>query len=171
MNQEELEERKAKAQELIGNLKWGAVMESMEGDEIKERINFGVNFPIPHQPTPVPYLGRVDQLTDYIFYELVARCPVTGIKDLYKVIFRFVPDRSIPELKSLKFYLMDYEEYKVPISHEHLADKLYNEFNDVVKPKDLYVELQTAERGEICTTTRVGNLDLAKYEEKPFIRN
>jgi len=37
-------------------------------------------------------------------------------------------EQKIPELKSLKFYYMDY--ISLPISHEHLADKI---FNDVKK--------------------------------------
>ena len=33
------------------------------------------------------------------------------------------------------------------------------------------VEYSTSEKGEICTTPRVGDLELANFEEKPFRRN
>lgn len=171
MNQEQLRIRQEKAEELIRHLEWGPIMESMNGDILKERIQFGVNFPIPHIPTQVPYLGKVEQTIDYIFYEMIAACPVTGILDIYKVIIRYVPNKFIPELKSLKLYLQDFGKYKVPISHEHLAAKVHNEFKVFIEPNTLYVEVQTSEKGEICTTIRVGDMSLAPLEEKPFRRN
>lgn len=171
MAQQTLEERQQIAEDLIKGLEWGNVMESMQGDKLRDRIQFGASFPIPHIPTPVPYLGNVDETVDYIFYEMIAACPVTGILDIYKVIVRYIPEKVIPELKSFKLYLQDFGKYKVPISHEHLAAKIHNEFKGFIDPKKLYVEVQTSEKGEICTTLRVGDLELATLEEKPFRRN
>ena len=171
MTQEELKQRQDKAKELMENVKWGNVMESMTGEVLRERVKFGRNFPIPHQISLVPSENKYDAIEEHIFPELIARCPVTGIRDLYKLIVRYIPNKYFPEMKSYKFYLMDYEEYKVPISHETLADKIYDELKQALDPKKLYVELQTAERGEITTTPRVGDMELSNYEEKSFKRN
>lgn len=171
MDTQKLKERQEIALNISKDFKFGPIMESMEGDVLKQRIEAGMNFPIPHIPTPVPYLGNVEETVDYIFYEMIAACPVTGILDIYKVIVRFMPNEFIPELKSFKLYLQDFGNYKVPISHEHLAAKIHNEFKGFLTPKKLYVEVQTSEKGEICTTLRVGDLELANLEEKPFRRN
>lgn len=149
-------------------LEFGKTMESMDGEQLKERIKLGMDFEIPHKIRPVPYLGINEQVCEYTFPELEARCPVTGIKDQYIITFRYVPDQIIPELKSLKMYLWDYEECFVPISHEHLASKLYNDFKEVVKPKDLYVELKVAGRGELFTTVRVGNMNFDDFKDREY---
>lgn len=171
MTQEELKQRQDKAEELIKGLEWGPVMESFKDEKMRQRIQFGMDFPIPHQPTPVPYLGKAEEVVDYLFYEMIAACPVTGILDIYKVIVRFIPDQVIPELKSFKLYLQDFGRYKVPISHEHLCAKIHNEFKQFINPKKLYVEVQTSEKGEICTTLRIGDSELGRLEERPFRRN
>ena len=44
---------------------------------------------------------------------------------------------------------MDY--MKLPISHEHLADKLYKELNYVLEPLTLKISLHTSVRGGIYT--------------------
>jgi 7-cyano-7-deazaguanine reductase len=149
-------------------LPYGKTMEDMPEDKLRERIQLGMDFEIPHKIRPVPYLGVNTQLCEYTFPELEARCPVTGIKDQYIITFRYIPDQIIPELKSLKLYLWDYEECFVPISHEHLASKLYNDFKAVVKPKDLYVELIVAGRGELFTTVRVGNMDFDNFKKREY---
>jgi NADPH-dependent 7-cyano-7-deazaguanine reductase QueF len=143
-------------------------MEDMKGKELEERIRFGKDFNIPHEIEPVPFLGEEDQITEYVFDELVARCPVTGIKDHYKITIRFIPHLLIPELKSLKLYLWDYEECKVPISHEHLADKIFRYFKKILSPKDIFLRLEVAGRGELFTTIRLGNLELDRFKEREF---
>jgi len=129
-------------------IKYGKKMEDMQGDELKKRIEFGWNFETP-KLTPVPYVGEIDQEVNYVYNELVALCPVTGILDLYTVHIKFTPDKCIPELKTLKFYFLSFKD--LPISHEHLQAKIYKEFKEQVKPKSLYVHLDTAVRGGIKT--------------------
>lgn len=150
------------------NLEFGKTMESMDGEKLKERIKLGMDFEIPHKIRPIPYLGEQEQICEYAFDELVARCPVTGIKDHYKIIIRYIPDKFIPELKSLKFYFWDYEEEFVPISHEHLASKIYSHFKEVIQPKDLFIRLDVAGRGVIFTTIRLGNMEFDKLSERNF---
>ena len=143
-------------------------IEEMNDEELKKRIQFGMNFPIPHRIRPVPYMGRECEVVEYVFDELEARCPMTRIKDQYRVIIRFIPDKLIPELKSLKLYYWDYEECLVPISHEHLAAKIYQDFKETIKPEIMYLKLEVAGRGELYTTVRVGAMALDKYEVRNY---
>ena len=152
-------------------LPFGKTMEDMSEEKLRERIQLGMDFEIPHKIRPVPYLGGQDEVVEYAFDELVARCPVTGIKDHYKVIIRYIPDKFIPELKSLKMYYWDYEECFVPISHEHLAAKIYTYFCEVIKPKEAYLRLEVAGRGELFTTVTLGNVELFDGLQERFFKN
>ncbi len=143
-------------------------IEEMTDDELKERIKYGMNYDIPHKIRAVPYLGKEQELVEYVFDELEARCPMTQIKDVYRIIIRFIPDKFIPELKSLKLYYWDYEECRVPISHEHLAAKIYKEFQRVIKPSTMYLKLEVAGRGELFTTIRVGNDTLDTFPAREY---
>ena len=128
---------------------FGKVMESMKGEALKQRIEKAWNWKMT-ELTPVPYVGVIDQTVTYRYPELTALCPVTGIQDLYEVRIKFVPGEMVPELKSLKFYLMAYRD--LPISHEHLQAKIFKDFKEQMNPKSLTVELDVTVRGGIYTT-------------------
>ena len=98
---------------------------------------------------PIPYVGGIDHKISYKYDELVALCPVTGILDTYSVEIIFIPNDYIPELKTLKFYFLDYID--MPISHEHLHAKIFKDFNKIIKPKESYVILDVSIRGGIHT--------------------
>lgn len=134
---------------------FGDIMESMKGDELRERIEKAWSWEMPTL-TPIPYVGGIEQVVSYTYPELTARCPVTGIQDLYTVVIKFVPNECVPELKSLKMYFMAFRD--LPISHEHLMAKIYNEFNMDVRPKRLEVCLDVAVRGGIHTEIKFGDI-------------
>ena len=140
----------------------------MSDEELRERIRFGLEYDIPHKIKSIPYLGKEKEIVEYLFAELEARCPMTEIKDQYAVTIRLIPNKLIPELKSLKLYFWDYEEERVPISHEHLAAKIYKEFKEKIKPKSLYLKLDVAGRGEIFTTIRVGDIILEGLRTREY---
>lgn len=127
---------------------FGKVMESMKGDDLRARIEKAWTWEMP-ELTPIPYIGEIDQTVQYYYKELTARCPVTGIQDLYKVKIKFIPNKSVPELKSLKMLFLAYRD--LPVSHEHLQAKIFKQFEEQVKPKKLSVELDVAVRGGIYT--------------------
>jgi len=123
----------------------------------RKRIKEGYEKSMPCV-TVVPYIGK-EEIVTYDFPELLGRCPVTNIVDFYRVIIDFIPNKLIPELKSLKFYFMAYSE--VRISHEHLCSKIYKDFQQLIKPKKLLVRLLTNNRGGIYTTVQLGDLTIA----------
>lgn len=149
-------------------LPYGKTMEDMPEDKLRERIRLGMDFKIPHEIRPIPYLGELTQICEYSFPELEARCPVTGIKDQYKITIRYTPTKWIPELKSLKFYFWDFEECFVPISHEHLAAKIWKDFTNVIHPEDMFLKLEVAGRGELYTTVRLGNYDFDALQDREY---
>jgi len=130
-------------------------IEDMTPEETRERIRAGYEFPMPDLFI-MPYLGTEGEVT-YSTTDLVARCPATGISDVYSLSLKFVPYEGIPELKSLKLYLNAYQD--LPISHEHLASKIHNDFVRQVKPKTLETLLVAAIRGGITTTVKLDKHD------------
>jgi 7-cyano-7-deazaguanine reductase len=109
----------------------------------------------------IPFIAVEKPTIEYVYPELIARCPMTGIKDLYKVKIKFIPNGKIPELKSLKYYFMAYEE--IPISHEYLTVKIYEDFQNTIQPHKLAVVLFVATRGEIITTVEYGDKELLDF--------
>jgi 7-cyano-7-deazaguanine reductase len=101
----------------------------------------------------LPYIGGRETVT-YQSDELIALCPATGYPDLYAIKIDYQPRYVIPELKSFKFYLMEYRD--IPISHEHLASKIYDDFIRAVKPVKARLILKVAIRGGITTIIERG---------------
>lgn len=126
-------------------------IEDMNEQETRERIRQGFEYPMS-KLVLMPYLGGESKVT-YSTRDFVARCPATGLDDVYALDIVFTPGEYIPELKSLKLYFNEFQD--LPISHEHLGYKLYKEFNDQVQPKKLDLKLVAAVRGGIETIVEV----------------
>lgn len=139
-------------------------IEDMTDEELRQRIKEVMEYEIPKKIRPMPYLGKEDEVVEYMYEELIARCPMTGIHDLYRVTIRFIPEKKIPELKSLKFYFWEYQQ--LPISHEHLAAKIFRDFIKAIEPRKIWLKLEVAGRGEIFTTVRLGDDELENYKER-----
>jgi len=122
----------------------------------RQRVQDSMDVVLPHfHLVLIPYVGLVAEVVEYATDELISLCPVTFLPDINKLRIRYVPRKSVPELKALKFYLLDYRE--LPISHEHLAAKIYQDFHSVVGPDDLSVDIEVAIRGGITTKIHVGS--------------
>lgn len=125
-------------------------IEDMSPSDIDKRQEEIKNIKLsPILPQKYVYVGEEAYIT-YKTDELVALCPATAYPDFYHLEISYTPDENIPELKSLKFYIMDY--YNLPIYHEHLASKILEDFVNVVKPIDAEVKLSVAVRGGIGTS-------------------
>jgi len=122
-------------------------IEDMTDEQVKERISAAFYKEMP-TIRAIPYIGSVEEVT-YSYPELTALCPMTGIQDLYNIDIIFTPNTSIPELKSLKFYFLEYR--NLPISHEHLCSKIYDDFKNSIQPEDMTIKLAVAPRGGITT--------------------
>lgn len=108
---------------------------------------------------PYEYPGR-DINIEIVYPEFTSLCPRTGLPDFGKITIRYVPDTHIIELKSLKYYLMQYR--WVGIFYEHLINRILEDLVSLVKPKSMEVIGEFNPRGGM--TTKV----VRKWEtEKP----
>jgi 7-cyano-7-deazaguanine reductase len=89
------------------------------------------------------------------FSEFTCLCPRSGYPDFATIAIRYVPDRKIVELKSLKLYLNSFRNMR--ISHEEATNKIYSELEKKLKPRFLEVTGDFNPRGNVKTVIRVSS--------------
>ena len=99
-----------------------------------------------------------DSATEVVYEtdEFTSVCPWTGLPDFAHLIIRYVPDRHLVELKSLKYYLTSYR--NVGILQEHAVNRILADLVQLLKPLTMAVEADYKERGGLKTKA------IAKYE-------
>ncbi len=81
--------------------------------------------------------------------EFTSVCPMTGLPDFGTITIRYTPDKKIIELKSLKFYLLQYR--NVGIFYEHVVNHMLDNLVEVLKPKQMEITGEFSARGGIVT--------------------
>ncbi len=90
--------------------------------------------------------------------EYTSLCPRTGLPDTGCITIDYVPDHKIIELKSLKFYLLQYR--NVGIFYENIVNRILEDLTGVLSPKRMTVIGEFAARGGLTTSVS------APYEKK-----
>ncbi|HIC16535.1 TPA: NADPH-dependent 7-cyano-7-deazaguanine reductase QueF [Candidatus Poribacteria bacterium] len=81
--------------------------------------------------------------------EFTAVCPKTGLPDFANITISYVPDKYCVELKSLKEYFHFYRD--VGIFHEHVINKIMEDFVASCNPRKVEIEGDFNIRGGIKT--------------------
>ena len=87
--------------------------------------------------------------------EFNAVCPKTGLPDFGTIYITYSPDKHIVELKSLKLYIVKFR--NLGIFHEHVTNKILDDFKNACKPKKIAVRGDFNPRGGIKTTVTANN--------------
>ena len=82
--------------------------------------------------------------------EFTSVCPKTGLPDFGTILIEYVPDKLCVELKSLKYYLLQYRNQG--IFYEYVVNKILDDLNKVLKVKQITVTGNFTPRGGINTT-------------------
>jgi len=85
--------------------------------------------------------------------EFTSVCPMTGLPDFGCITIRYIPNNKIVELKSLKFYMLQYR--NVGIFYEHVVNNILNDLVEVLNPKWMEVAGNFTSRGGITTKVTV----------------
>jgi 7-cyano-7-deazaguanine reductase len=85
--------------------------------------------------------------------EFTSLCPISGLPDFGCIMIRYKPNDKIVELKSLKYYLLQYR--SVGIFYEHVVNRILEDVVSFVRPKFMEVVGTFTPRGGITTTARV----------------
>jgi len=81
--------------------------------------------------------------------EYTSVCPMTGLPDVGCITITYRPFNKIVELKSLKFYLLQYR--NVGIFYEHVVNRILEDLVAVLAPKYMEVTGDFTARGGITT--------------------
>ena len=108
-----------------------------------------IPFEFPESATEVVY-----ETEEFTFV-----CPWTGLPDFARLVIRYVPDHSLIELKSLKYYLTSFR--NVGILQEHAVNRILQDLVALLAPVSMTVEAEYRERGGMKTRAT------ASYEKQP----
>ena len=92
--------------------------------------------------------------------EYTSVCPMTGLPDMGCITIQYVPDQTIIELKSLKYYLLQYR--NVGIFYENIVNRILDDLVSVLCPKTMTVIGDFTPRGGISTVVT------AEYMKDPI---
>jgi len=81
--------------------------------------------------------------------EFTSLCPMTGLPDFGCITINYRPNIKIVELKSLKFYLLQYR--NLGIFYEHVVNRILDDLVEALAPKWMEVEGSFTARGGINT--------------------
>ena len=90
-----------------------------------------------------------DYLISLDFSEFTCLCPNTGLPDFAAIHIEYLPHKWCIELKSFKMYLLFYR--NLGIFHEHVVNKILEDFVHACRPKKAKVSGEFNIRGGIKT--------------------
>ena len=77
-------------------------------------------------------------------------CPRTGLPDYGTIDVHYIPKKFIIELKSLKLYIVKFR--NIGIFHEHVTNRILDDFVKVAQPKKINIVGIFHPRGGINTS-------------------
>jgi 7-cyano-7-deazaguanine reductase len=101
--------------------------------------------------------------------EFTAICPFSDFPDFATLHLRYVPNRRCIELKSLKLYINSFREVK--IFHEHVVNKIMEDFVKACDPLEFHIEGDFNVRGNIKTVIRASYVKKGKAKSAGVDRN
>ncbi len=101
---------------------------------------------------PIQYGYHAKQDIDIIIEqpEYTSVCPMTGLPDFGCITVQYRPGEKIIELKSFKYYLLQYR--NVGIFYEHLVNKILEDLVAVLSPKWIKVTGNFTPRGGVTSS-------------------
>jgi len=102
-------------------------------------------------PNPYPDSEYEEEI---VTSEFTSLCPLNpGQPDYATLNIKYVPDKQIIELKSLKFYLASYR--MVEIFYEEATNRILDDLVNAVKPRRMEILAEWNIRGGIGTKVKV----------------
>jgi 7-cyano-7-deazaguanine reductase len=85
--------------------------------------------------------------------EFMALCPRSGYPDFATIYLEYTPDKYVVELKALKLYINSF--MTKHISHENVANEIYDVISDRIKPKYMKLTADFNPRGNVHTVIEI----------------
>jgi 7-cyano-7-deazaguanine reductase len=94
-----------------------------------------------------------DYTIEIVNPEFTSVCPKTGLPDFGTITIRYVPDKSCVELKSLKYYFLEFR--NAGIFYENITNRILDDLVGILNPRSLSVITEWKARGGITETVSV----------------
>ena len=91
--------------------------------------------------------------------EYTSVCPNTGLPDFGTITITYVPGTKIVELKSLKYYILNYR--NAGIFYEYITNRILDDFFKDVGPRRIKVTGEFSTRGGITTSVDAGEEEVS----------
>jgi 7-cyano-7-deazaguanine reductase len=118
-----------------------------KGGYTEEHARAGLDAPLPEIETfPNQFPGYEIEV---IIPEFTSVCPKTGLPDFGKITIRYVPDKKVMELKSLKMYELAYR--NLGIFQENAVNRILRDVVRACHPVSVTVTGEFNPRGGIYT--------------------
>ncbi len=95
------------------------------------------------------YPGR-DYTIEIVNPEFTSVCPKTGLPDFGTITVTYMPDRSCIELKSLKYYFLEFR--NAGIFYENITNRILDDLAGACMPRSMTVKAEWNARGGITET-------------------
>ena len=95
-----------------------------------------------------PHPNR-DYIIETVCPEFTSLCPKTGLPDFGEIRITYVPDARCIELKSLKYYMIEFRNRG--IFYEHVTNQILDDLVAAIKPRCMTVVGDFSVRGGIKT--------------------
>jgi len=82
--------------------------------------------------------------------EFTSVCPKTGLPDFGTITVRYIPDKLCVELKSLKYYFLEFR--NAGIFYENVTNHILDDLVSVLDPREITVITDWKARGGITET-------------------
>lgn len=94
-----------------------------------------------------------DYTIEIVNPEFTSVCPKTGLPDFGTITVRYVPDKVCIELKSLKYYFLEFR--NAGIFYENITNRILDDLVAVLNPRSLTLTTDWKARGGITETVTV----------------
>jgi 7-cyano-7-deazaguanine reductase len=100
---------------------------------------------------PIEYAYRSKRSIDITIKqpEYTSVCPMTGLPDNGCITIKYRPDKTLVELKSLKYYLLQFR--NVGMFYEHVVNKILDDLVMVLNPLRMEVTGEFTPRGGVSS--------------------
>jgi 7-cyano-7-deazaguanine reductase len=118
--------------------------------EYLKNIRKDGDFISPEVLEAIPYQNKAKNTRVEISNpEFTSLCPKTGLPDFGTITIKYLPDKYIVELKSLKYYFLQFR--NAGIYYENLTPLILSHLVKVLDPLEMIVEADFTARGGISS--------------------
>jgi 7-cyano-7-deazaguanine reductase len=92
--------------------------------------------------------------------EFMSLCPRSGYPDFATIYIEYTPDKFVVELKAIKLYINSFMSRS--ISHENVANEIYDVIDSKIKPKYMKLVADFNPRGNVHTVIEIDSTKIKR---------